>query len=949
MNIFKGNNWVVFVFVLLLSLNLGQTYLKVKNTTTSRKVYTLSRQVFPLTNEIRFKDETLPLNGNKEVFIHASLSSDIDIQMDVHAPKDALLYIFFHIQDKANRTAYAFRISALPGVPTSFLKYVHSHVHFQKSSPWRSYKILPQRKRFKVRIVSQRGLHTLFIDSEKILQVYDTSYSSVLSPLHRGALSFAAGMKTLTIDNLRLKSGKWTYADDFSIPAQKSTRKHLIILWLAIFSAAAWAIAFLSRRWTDITIEEKNIYFRHLRIQALFLIPGAFLNTYDTLCFMATFTAIVLFSLRTSVLFVKTNLLFSTPSVPKQHNLSFFSKTLLKTAIVMSILFFFYVFLSTESRIHCRLPGCPKTLLMKKTTLSFEKKPYFYADFLNISNPALSFNIYGKEGLATLIVFNKNEKEDLLSQGIGFPLTDSYAMLLSFHKTLPTLLLRGSKIVQKAPETPFMKNKWNSIQILTSGRNIVFFVNGKKILSYPYRKLFRGGVKILPIYEAPKIKNLHIYELKAEKFPILFRWIDGLFFILRLLVFLFGFIGLSYFLLYSRETTIPFSLFSKRIWVFLAFPILLWSIAEVMQHSSSRINSGSMIILRTMGLFLFVSGFLFLTLCLNAVQKKHPLSLKNKIFIFGFILFFYESLCLTLSPYTDTLRKPWYTFVHDKNHYWYFDPRVRIYNEFFDLNRVRAQNYTYVKGIKKRIALFGSSSAYGQFFHAPSREIFSAQLEEKLVRRGYKVEVLNFAMQGSTTFTGLTFLKGVAPLFKPDIIVWNYAGNDMVFMHGSRANYHFLESLFTQKKFFLYRWLNASYTFQTLANVLNSTWMKSLFYAPRPQAKKALFKENLKALVHFCKKNRIQLILLHESRDDTIWFGYNIKKKKLLDKQDRWFYEVFSSFSKKYHVPYIFTVHELVKHRDDRLYLDTVHYSKAGHDIMANIVEQFMLKKKLLR
>lgn len=933
----KKNLRVVF-FVIILSLNFSQTFLKFKNTTARRENFKLSRNVIPFVNSIRFKNENLTLDGNQEMFLTLPSASSFRLQTNAKLSKNALLYVFFHVKKETNRTGYAFRISAIPGVQTAFLKFKNTHVMFKKNAP-EIEKFSASERWLTLAVESKNGLHTLFVDEKKVLSVRDKTFTD-------SKISFGSGLKPFTIDNLVIKSNAWSLTEDFSIKSAHRERNIIFfkIKWVLFFTIISFFIAALSQVFLNMSSEEKDKFQGHLRVQTFFLLPGAFLKTADSLCFPGTFIALALFFIHSARLFVRTNKIFLLPSPapasflpgsrPSAENV------FRAAASLCGILFLSYFFLYQESRLNCTLKTCPKTLLLKKDSLSFLDEPYFPAK-VRARNPAVSFDIYGKPNMALLVLFNENLPPVEVPEAphaVEPSMNESYAMLLSFHKTLPTLLMRGQNIARAAEKNHLLINRWNHIEILTSGRNIVFFANGKKILSYPYRKLFHGGMRLLPVYELPQIKNFQVFSLQAEKNPALFNAADTLFFVLRLFLFFLLACYASYVFLRYASFSIPLSFFLKRAALLLFFPLLLWTLLEIHNHSAP---GGNMLFEVFVSLGLLVSTLSFFLLHFFLCKRSSIQSL--------FLTFlFFEGLCLIVSPYTDTLRNNWFSYVHDKSHFWFFDSQVRLHNQYFLSNNARLQKIPYDKGSKTRLALFGSSSAYGQYFPEPSALIFSARLEKKLQRSGRQAEVLNFAIPGSTTFTGLLFFKGIYSLFKPDIVLWNYSGNDMFFMRGSLKEHNFLERVYTNKIYFLYRLLYKSATFHVAANIINSTWIKTLLYLPRPGAKQSLYENNLRALYSFCKKNRIPLVLVHETSDEAMWFRYDRKKQKFLDAKDKWFYDTLLAFSQKYRIPYVFTIPPMAERRDDRLYLDIVHYSKAGHDAMADILFEFLTKKKII-
>lgn len=928
------NKWL-FVFLVFLSLNLHNSFLKSQNGIGSRKIFKRFVSGFPIIHDVRFKDEQLSLQGNQEIFLQTPSSRTFTLTADIKLSQEGLIYIFFHLRKPVNRTGYAFRISALPGAPSAFLKYDNSHVISKKLLSYKS-GLFPSGKWMKLILKSEKGMHVLYINNRAILKIYDTRYDS-------GITSIAAEMRPVTLDNLTIKSGSWTYQDDFSA---RTNNQHYPIVWsikfFFFFFSGAFILMTLFRWWMKAPDENKQIYFGHLRVQILLLVPGALLMKYDTLCFTGTFAAILLFFGHTLKLFIHTNTIFL-PNYNPSKMLSTPHRSPKKFLFVLctltAILFLLHIFLSMESLVRCSLETCPKKLLLEKPTLSFFKNPVFLDNSLNIRNPALSFKIYGKEGTALLIIFNKVYDEVLTLNE-----RDSYSMLLSFHKTLPTLLLRGHRVLKSAASTPFLKNKWNKIEIISSGKHITFFLNGKQILSYHSRKLFSGGIKILPIYKIPRIQNFYIYRLETETLPFVFDIMDILFFMLRMVTFLFLILYVSFAAL-SLSHFMSLRFYLKRAIALFIFPVTLWLCIEVLPHFDTTKGGFPFYIFQFLGSLLMVISFFFLHFFI--CKRINLFSLKRKILLILLTILFFEGFCVSASPYMETLQKPWYAFVHDKNHFWYFDPSVRFPNGYFSLNRARYKRYPYPKQGKKRIFVLGSSSAYGQSFKGASPYIFSSQLEKRL--RLKHVEVLNFAFPASTSFTGLMFLKGIYPLFKPDIILWNYSQNDALFLKGTLQRYDFLQALYTDRKLFLHRIFYTSYTFHAFLNFMDSTGIQALLYLPRRSTKRMLYEKNLEVLSKFCKTNKIQLVLVHETSDETLWQRYKGRRKKLWDPKDKLFYDIFTTFSKKHHAFYIFTIPELIKHREDRLYLDSVHYSKAGHDVMADILYEFLIKNKLVR
>lgn len=78
----------------------------------------------------------------------------------------------------------------------------------------------------------------------------------------------------------------------------------------------------------------------------------------------------------------------------------------------------------------------------------------------------------------------------------------------------------------------------------------------------------------------------------------------------------------------------------------------------------------------------------------------------------------------------------------------------------------------------KRILVIGDSYVWGDGY-ANLNDIWWRQLERELQSRGYnQVEVIAAGYPGASTKEELSYAKSVVPKYKPDLIIWGYAGDD---------------------------------------------------------------------------------------------------------------------------------------------------------------------------
>ena len=77
----------------------------------------------------------------------------------------------------------------------------------------------------------------------------------------------------------------------------------------------------------------------------------------------------------------------------------------------------------------------------------------------------------------------------------------------------------------------------------------------------------------------------------------------------------------------------------------------------------------------------------------------------------------------------------------------------------------------------RRIMIFGNSTVLGR--SVPQDRTVTKQLERLLNRRGVKTEVINAGVQGYSTDQVLLHIRRLAPLYRPDVVIYGFCINDL--------------------------------------------------------------------------------------------------------------------------------------------------------------------------
>ena len=77
----------------------------------------------------------------------------------------------------------------------------------------------------------------------------------------------------------------------------------------------------------------------------------------------------------------------------------------------------------------------------------------------------------------------------------------------------------------------------------------------------------------------------------------------------------------------------------------------------------------------------------------------------------------------------------------------------------------------------RRIMIFGNSTVLGR--SVPQDRTVTKQLERLLNRRGVKTEVINAGVQGYSTDQVLLHIRRLAPLYRPDVVIYGFCLNDL--------------------------------------------------------------------------------------------------------------------------------------------------------------------------
>jgi len=111
-------------------------------------------------------------------------------------------------------------------------------------------------------------------------------------------------------------------------------------------------------------------------------------------------------------------------------------------------------------------------------------------------------------------------------------------------------------------------------------------------------------------------------------------------------------------------------------------------------------------------------------------------------------------------------------------HYWHHTPEVDVEYRINGQGMRADHDYPLNKAPGTcRVAVFGDSLMMG--YEVDLRDDFSSQLEQLLRARGYRAEVLNFAVSGFGTAEMLRTYEAFARQFHPDVVLFSWHVTDM--------------------------------------------------------------------------------------------------------------------------------------------------------------------------
>jgi lysophospholipase L1-like esterase len=266
---------------------------------------------------------------------------------------------------------------------------------------------------------------------------------------------------------------------------------------------------------------------------------------------------------------------------------------------------------------------------------------------------------------------------------------------------------------------------------------------------------------------------------------------------------------------------------------------------------------------------------------------------------------------------------------------------------------------------KTRIVSLGGSLTFG--WGCVDEETYPFQLEEKLIKEGYEVEVINAAIVGHSSYHGVQILKRLIIKLKPDYLTIMFGWNDTV-PYGLVPD---KENTWNNPKGFILNSLDCSWFYRAFRGIMRKHIKKTIASSEEntPELRNSNAKgeatcersrvssedyiHNLNMIVKLCRSNDIIPILLTPSTGiagDDLVSETNLNRYLCL-KQYVGHAKSFSEGERVYFINIFEHFERLPKEDLDLSFearlIDFVHPNKEGHSEISNLIKSFMIKESL--
>lgn len=356
-------------------------------------------------------------------------------------------------------------------------------------------------------------------------------------------------------------------------------------------------------------------------------------------------------------------------------------------------------------------------------------------------------------------------------------------------------------------------------------------------------------------------------------------------------------------------------------------------------------------------------GVLLLVLLCKLVQILNKSSarwaelsplIRNSLTVTAFFIFFEVLLHL---PYYSPSR----IFIPDPLTFWKANPNIThnargLRTNMAGVSRhsisgIFDQEYSHNKPPQTfRITFLGDSQAISAFRHqyAPKHcypKILQANLHKQNLQAqgGKKIEIINGAISGYSSWQGLMLYKSDITPYQPDIIIEAFG------YHDSNEGFSTDRSVLTDKKWlYLVRsWMYRSHLCLLLRSLIlrfnnTNTIYNNVGYNINSTERVPLaeFIENMESFYKLSQQDHFTLYFLLEPINSRI---PNNSRLPL-------YHEALRQLSQKYNIPLIDAPQAfsaLPSDKYDRLFADAIHFTPEGHRFMAKLIEDSLRENNL--
>ena len=510
-----------------------------------------------------------------------------------------------------------------------------------------------------------------------------------------------------------------------------------------------------------------------------------------------------------------------------------------------------------------------------------------------------------------------------------------YSFLLSSDPEVPCQLVSvlDWAYERKKPdhEVFLTPGKWAVFRISAVGSTINASIDGKQVASMKSSALKRGNTGIFPIMGSVRLKNLSLDNLPLE-IPVtklLLFYLGPLAGVL--LITALSTLAISWLVRLPPRIVLPFDLGT---WFPLALAFMVGTFAPLSETLTDKV--GHLFLVAAAAAF----GFKWIFIAINKRTARMP-GLFNILACLVFLLFVETYLKGHPISYNTFIRVSGYR-VHDVPDRlgWYMVPRMRYTNrmlydrEFAERYRATKEPGTY------RIICLGGSSTQGYGLERNSNQAYPEVLESILNSRkaGSRFQVMNAGVGGYSALHCLKMLEGGLVSYAPDMVTISVLVNNMP----------------TQPKSDMERWEKivagnrgplgklADLFLDTHIGILMESELMPVLRGEVHAVSPEDYKEILRTFAAFCRNRGIRAAIIQEQIASYIFYYGDRENDEGFNRYYRRAVEVAGEFG----VPLIDPYDRFVSERESAIFLDNVHMTPRGHEIMAQEIYRNLESKR---